>query len=1398
MLGVLKRRWKPKRSSAGSRIPGGENAALDGYDRDKPQLRPHQVHPVLDSRQTIICYEKSPVAISDRPPSPQPQNSCYPLAPNICVEAGRIQFIRQEVEDAPVPVPPPPDHVTTAAPATQQSPNTGARITVTRGLQTDEQEGDSQTFREIQAFLENRIVEVESALETSQRNELRDKQTINKLTKQLNRRESAQRDADRERRLRADSETRAKQALQEAARCRSRLKLLTSEFQRMEDTVRAMLAYKKHAEQLRQEKAALTLAFENRCQQYQSTISRLNTEIATLRQQLEQAGRDNNPEGILQAHAAALHRQAEESRKQYERCLDDVANQVVRALLTQKGLREEVNCLNTKIHDLETQNQALASMLVHQLRSDSPETADLEALSKQCFLDQSRQCFFEDRKQRISSDSSVEGTSPMSLMPNSFNVKHCNSFNSEVLEESPTDNCDKDSTTNNDKRLSADTANIFDTRFSLEDKKRHQILTKLWTELKGTEVTPKRLLEALSAVDSALWVPPKRPVSLNLHLPILQSTKYRRSRPILAQSTSKSEEETTGNESPESGNRDEGYSTMSSDVQADVTRGSGDATLPRRGLEDLKEASDETDVSDNRLLVSDNKDPDILYIPLNLLNLNQRNSYPPSKDMLPFQHIMRSFSDSHLCIKITTAPTPCYSFSSPISSSPSIFLVDITEKSMNPLRRTRGTSTLWGNSNNLEICAEENKSPLSWSSGAEDRLECTAWDAEYIQHWLKLDETRSTLQQHHRDMLELEYDRAELEDWSLSLSNDDLREQWKKSDVTTPGQISVSTLPSIQENNALELEEDSNECLWNNSSYMMDKEGRELMTLLMDGPNGEKHWPYAISNGIPQQQISPDNSWSSGASDCCNSHEPETCSKRSSVASSDTGELPNIGTDFTRDFYRLVKFESTKSLASTSSRSLGGALSENGDNREATLQNVLTFIAEQQKYVHYREPTTRPCSVNETTKEFNVEAPLRHEDIDNSVTKSESKSSDNENYVTLKQLCEEYCLKEKEKEENVKDNKKVIEENLKHANEVCLVTPIDQESENCSNISVHPVDICSSEITTATDYQSSVLKDKEKSDSLISDLTKSSDTTFSDISTNNCESLTSSVSTPDTIVSKIPRRRRTVSKIPVSPAKVITVNNNKNKEKDTKIPKSKIPHKSNKPKQKKPIHVQQQNNSPQHIVTSEKLPQSASGVLSHIIEGPPHRAVSFHERATSKDVIDELNRMIKSGDETVANQDGSEGTNSKLDQACRPTGWIHVEKDIDLADPKARANLLDVMMASVSSDSSPTSSCGGSVASDSTEDPPDYGHLHKIHKYHRQKKANATRPELAVVRAGVPIYRPTIIGRSDFFVRYGTKEREAVASFDFLDELSATSCSIEDTPEEGIHEVKEDVERVIT
>lgn len=106
-------------------------------------------------------------------------------------------------------------------------------------------------------------------------------------------------------------------------------------------------------------------------------------------------------------------------------------------------------------------------------------------------------------------------------------------------------------------------------------------------------------------------------------------------------------------------------------------------------------------------------------------------------------------------------------------------------------------------------------------------------------------------------------------------------------------------------------------------------------------------WPYASSPGA---------SWSSEEG------VPENSSKRSSAAlsgCSDDPDTPSIGTDFTRDFYRLVKFESTKSLASTSSRS-----GRPPPDREQALQSVLSFIAEQQMYLAELpsgNPADNPC-----------------------------------------------------------------------------------------------------------------------------------------------------------------------------------------------------------------------------------------------------------------------------------------------------------------------------------------------------------------------------------------------------------------------------------------------------
>lgn len=67
------------------------------------------------------------------------------------------------------------------------------------------------------------------------------------------------------------------------------------------------------------------------------------------------------------------------------------------------------------------------------------------------------------------------------------------------------------------------------------------------------------------------------------------------------------------------------------------------------------------------------------------------------------------------------------------------------------------------------------------------------------------------------------------------------------------------------------------------------------------------------------------------------------------------------------------------------------------------------------------------------------------------------------------------------------------------------------------------------------------------------------------------------------------------------------------------------------------------------------------------------RTLSFHERATSKDVIDELNRMIRKGEDhtTAITNNESQVVLEKLDLACCcPTGWVHVERDIDFTDPK--------------------------------------------------------------------------------------------------------------------------------
>lgn len=122
-------------------------------------------------------------------------------------------------------------------------------------------------------------------------------------------------------------------------------------------------------------------------------------------------------------------------------------------------MREEVGTLNNKIQDLEAQNRALASMLVHQLRNDSSPGSPraLENFSSQWALEEERH-----NDNNLNQDISKDATSPSAnLLQTSLNVKHCNSFNSEVLDNSPlSDNCDNSLVSTGEKRLSADMARI--------------------------------------------------------------------------------------------------------------------------------------------------------------------------------------------------------------------------------------------------------------------------------------------------------------------------------------------------------------------------------------------------------------------------------------------------------------------------------------------------------------------------------------------------------------------------------------------------------------------------------------------------------------------------------------------------------------------------------------------------------------------------------------------------------------------------------------------------------------------------------------------------------------------------------------------------------------------------
>jgi len=312
------------------------------------------------------------------------------------------------------------------------------------------------------------------------------------------------------------------------------------------------------------------------------------------------------------------------------------------------------------------------------------------------------------------------------------------------------------------------------------------------------------------------------------------------------------------------------------------------------------------------------EDTDVIFVPLSLSFsfVNPRHSYPPLRCLstVPVQHIMRSYSDSHLFLKLAA------------------------------------TTAVDGG-----ICEDEDRT--SWYSGGE------LWDMDYVQHWLRLDETRTAIQQR------MEYDAAELEDWTM-----DDGAGWKRLLAADGKQQS---LQCIEEDDGTSSAAAGGRRNDNDDDDLLSGSTKDVSWHHFQRSDHRRRRDLSLQqhqNGLDQRPAASESCGSGG--ECWSSADEYAAaesppSKRSSSSCSDSVDLlpppgPIAGTDFTRDFYRLVKFESSKSLASTSSRSVTGceyrrpAADETQPDREQALQSVLDFIAEQQQYCLSRQAEDKP------------------------------------------------------------------------------------------------------------------------------------------------------------------------------------------------------------------------------------------------------------------------------------------------------------------------------------------------------------------------------------------------------------------------------------------------------
>ncbi|XP_069020027.1 nck-associated protein 5-like isoform X2 [Embiotoca jacksoni] len=244
------------------------------------------------------------------------------------------------------------------------------------------------------------IDELLKQLEEERRNVRREKLAVARLQREVARiksegtmREKLIHELEEERRLRLESEKRLREVTEESELGRAQMVSLQHQFSRMEETVRSLLQNQGVLEQTAVDTVDIMKAYKEKLSeevQKQNDGPGENGSLPATRAEPD-PGLPPNPEHdasqaeedkdktkpllerlkALEEQNSSLASENENQREQYERCLDEVANQVVQALLTQKDLREECLKLRTRVFDLEQQNRALGILFQQRIKPAS-------------------------------------------------------------------------------------------------------------------------------------------------------------------------------------------------------------------------------------------------------------------------------------------------------------------------------------------------------------------------------------------------------------------------------------------------------------------------------------------------------------------------------------------------------------------------------------------------------------------------------------------------------------------------------------------------------------------------------------------------------------------------------------------------------------------------------------------------------------------------------------------------------------------------------------------------------------------------------------------------------------------------------------------------------------------